>query len=207
MPPKSSPTPNPTPTRSTSKPSGINSGGTTTSPGTTYTAPSGTITSSDLSALAANITDPPPATTTASLINAGTLNSNITDEELQAIINKEATYKIDKQISDQNAIIATINSDIAAVDAALAKINSTNPNYNALVKRKTDLTKDLGNATTILNNATEIKSGTKPNTYQVDVQAIRDQLRLADERALDQINEIDPKVLQTANLLQDNFLS
>ena len=186
---------------------GTTGGGTTTSPGTTYTAPSGTITSSDLSALAANITDPPPATTTASLINAGTLNSNITDEELQAIINKEATYKIDKQISDQNAIIATINSDIAAVDAALAKINSTNPNYNALVKRKTDLTKDLGNATTILNNATEIKSGTKPNTYQVDVQAIRDQLRLADERALDQINEIDPKVLQTANLLQDNYLS
>ena len=89
----------------------------------------------------------------------------------------------------------------------MARINNTNPNYNALVKRKQDLTKDLGNATTILNNATEIKAGNKTNPYQVDVKSIRDQLRLADERAIDQINEIDPKVLQTANLLQDNYLS
>jgi len=104
-----------------------------------------------------------------------------------------------------NANISSINTQIASVDGALSRISNTHPSYAALATKKSDLEKDLASATKILNYNTGIKDGTVANPYVVNIEDIRKQMQLPEERAVAQINEFDPDIMRNARLLQDNY--
>lgn len=165
------------------------------------------LTPSQLGTEARAITNPSPTTTINTLISSGTLNSQISDDEITKIVNETSAFKVQSAIDTMNANISSINTQIASVDGALAKISNTHPQYASLVAKKDDLTKDLANATKILDYNTSIKSGSVKSPYVVDVEQIRKQLQLPEQNVVAQIDEIDPAMMRNARLLQDQYSS
>jgi len=134
----------------------------------------------------------------------GRLNSQVTDDQIRTDLantrrtQAQSVFQLGNEaLVDLNSQLAQANSFKATLAEGDTRLKSTQEIIDRLNKDIADVTADTMAAKAIFDN---------PGDFgQETVSAFRETLRLPEERALDQIGEIDPAMLSTSRALSDQF--
>lgn len=143
--------------------------------------------------------------------NLGTkLNFQVSDDQ---IINDYNDAKINslKSITDRgNAQIVGINQKIASTNSLLSKLGANDARRAPLQASLNTLNEDMKSVTDAITSSQSQITNFKPTTSfdiagQKEITAFREFLKLPEERASDQLKQIDPKSYETAIALGDKY--
>lgn len=134
----------------------------------------------------------------------GRLNSQVSDDQIRSDLISTRKTAAEKIYKLGNEALADLNSRLQQANAFIATLGADDPRRKAaqdvidsLTKDIADVTEDTNAAKSIFDNPGEIDANT--------ISSFRETLRLPEERALDQINIVDPNLVSTSNALSEQF--
>ena len=136
----------------------------------------------------------------------GKLNNQVSDDQIRADLSTTRRTQAESVYKLGNATLVDLNSQLSQANQFLSNLSATDPRRKATQDKITSLTKDIADVTADTNAAKAIFDN--PGTIDAKtISSFRETLRLPEERALDQIGQIDPGMLSTAKGLSEQFRS
>ena len=134
---------------------------------------------------------------------SGKLNSQIADDEIINDYNTTKLNRLNTIVSDGNAQIATINDRIKTANELIAKIPKDDKRYESSKSYLDKLNNDLASVTSAVSNASQQAKDFKPlsagsTDAAKQITSFREYLQLPEERASQQLRQIDPESYQTS---------
>jgi hypothetical protein len=134
---------------------------------------------------------------------SGKLNSQIADDEIINDYNTTKLNRLNTIVSDGNVQIATINDRLKTANELIAKIPKDDKRYESSKSYLDKLNNDLASVTSAVSNASQQAKGFKPLSVgstdaAKQITSFREYLQLPEERASQQLRQIDPESYQTS---------
>jgi hypothetical protein len=134
---------------------------------------------------------------------SGKLNSQIADDEIINDYNTTKLNRLNTIVSDGNVQIATINDRLKTANELIAKIPKDDKRYESSKSYLDKLNNDLASVTSAVSNASQQAKGFKPLSVgstdaAKQITSFREYLQLPEERASQQLRQIDPESYETA---------
>jgi len=134
---------------------------------------------------------------------SGKLNSQIADDEIINDYNTTKLNRLNTIVSDGNAQIATINDRLKTANELIAKIPKDDKRYESSKSYLDKLNNDLASVTSAVSNASQQAKDFKPlsagsTDAAKQITSFREYLQLPEERASQQLRQIDPESYKTA---------
>ena len=138
------------------------------------------------------------------------LNFQVSDQQIIADYNNSYLSRLNKIIGDANAQIAGIRSNLEPAQKLLQQLPANDPrrlSSDILVKKLQD---DLASVTSAVTSAQDMQKNYKPITAQSpegakEITSFRSFLQLPEERASQQLRQIDPESYKTSVALGQKY--
>ena len=133
----------------------------------------------------------------------GKLNFQVSDQQIIDDYNNTKVSKLNSIVSQGNAQIAGIQQRINAANQLLGQLPQNDPRYTSSKVYVDQLNNDLKSVTDAVNSASNQISSFKPIALDSpeaakEITSFREYLQLPEERATQQLRQIDPESYQTA---------
>lgn len=134
---------------------------------------------------------------------AARLNFQVSDQQILDDYNRLKLGRLNNIVEQGNSQIAAITQRINTANQLLAGIPANDPRRTSSQVVIDGLKKDLASVTSAVRNASRQVTGFKPLTLAdragaQQISSFREFIKLPEERALDQIFQIDPETMRTA---------
>jgi len=131
------------------------------------------------------------------------LNFQVSDDDIISDYNKTKQDRLSRVVSDGNIQIAGINTRLDAAQSLYDKLPDGDARKTSAKVMLDNLKSDLASVQTAVSKATDQISNYTPITSRDDeglkqITSFREYARLPEERASDQLRQIDPKAYETA---------
>ena len=141
---------------------------------------------------------------------AARLNFQVTDQQILDDYNRIKLGRLNNIVEQGNAQIAGITQRINTANQLLAGLPVSDPRRTASQTIIDQLKSDLASVTSAVSQASKQVTEFKPITAQEaagakEIASFREFLKLPEERALDQIFQIDPETMRTAVGLGERY--
>ena len=141
---------------------------------------------------------------------SGKLNSQIADDEIINDYNTTKLNRLNTIVSDGNAQIATINDRLKTANELIAKIPKDDKRYESSKSYLDKLNNDLASVTSAVSNASQQAKDFKPlsagsTDAAKQITSFREYLQLPEERASQQLRQIDPESYDTSVALGKKY--
>jgi hypothetical protein len=143
--------------------------------------------------------------------NLGTkLNFQVSDDQIINDYNEAKLNSLKSVLDRGNTQIVGINDKIVSTNELLSKLKADDPRRAPLEASLKTLNEDIKSVNEAITSAQAQVAGFKPITAldtdgQKEITSFREFLKLPEERASDQLKQIDPKAYETAVALGDKY--
>lgn len=140
----------------------------------------------------------------------GKLNYQISDQQIVDDYNNSRLKKLNDYVSSGNAQIVAIQDRLTAARDMLSKLPKDSAQYNTSKVFVDQLTSDLASVNDAVKNASDMVKNFKPiglgsTEASKQITSLREYLQLPEERATQQLRQIDPESYQTAVALGQQY--